>query len=192
MTIRLLAISGSLRRDSYNTRLLRIAERHAPAGVEVEFVDLREIPMYDQDVERDHGFPVPVDDLKRRIEGADGLLVATPEYNHSIPGVLKNALDWASRPYGRSSFLGKPVGMLGAGGGSGTRNAQRHLREVLTAIGADVLDAPEVLVAGAWNAFDGDELADETMTQRIVDLVSAVAAAAGERGATDDATDDAA
>jgi chromate reductase len=138
--MRVLGISGSLRRDSHNTELLRAAATLLPSGVEFELYEgLRDIPPYDED--EDNSQVQPVLDLKERIAAADAVLFATPEYNHSIPGHLKNALDWVSRPLADTPLKGKPVAVIGASTGMfGAVWAQAELRKVLGAIGARVLD----------------------------------------------------
>lgn len=147
--MRVLGITGSLRRDSYNRALLREAAERLPAGAElVEFDRLGEIPPYDGDIEA-AGTPQPVAALRRAMREADAVLVATPEYNHSIPGVLKNALDWASRPAGQSALTGKPAAVIGASTGMfGAVWAQAETRKVLGALGGRVVEA-ELPVAGA-------------------------------------------
>lgn len=138
--MRVLGISGSLRRDSYNRALLREAAERLPAGAElVEFEQLREIPPYDADLEAE-ATPAAVAELRRAMREADAVLVATPEYNHSIPGVLKNALDWASRPAGQSALTGKPAAVIGASTGMfGAVWAQAETRKVLGALGGRVV-----------------------------------------------------
>jgi chromate reductase len=154
--VSVLGIAGSLRAGSYNRALLRAAQELAPAGVEVTEFDLRPIPLYDGDLEAE-GDPEPVCALKDAISAADALLVVTPEYNHSIPGVLKNAIDWASRPALGSPLAGKPVAIAGASTGlSGTRRAQEHLRQALAFPQARVLDEPRLLVPEAFFKFDED------------------------------------
>jgi chromate reductase len=139
--MKVLGISGSLRRDSYNHALLREAAERLPAGAElVEFERLREIPPYDSDLEEAET-PEPVAALRQAMREADALLVATPEYNHSIPGVLKNALDWASRPAGQSALTGKPAAVVGASTGMfGAVWAQAETRKVLGALGGRVVE----------------------------------------------------
>jgi chromate reductase len=159
--MRVLGISGSLRADSYNTQLLRAAEELLPDGVELELYDrLRELPPYDQDVQ-DDGVPEPVQDLRERIAAADALLVATPEYNGSIPGVLKNAIDWASRPFPENSLRNKPVAVIGASTGAfGAVWAQAELRKVLGLTGARVVEG-DLALGHAPEHFDSDgRLAD--------------------------------
>jgi chromate reductase len=138
--MKVLGISGSLRRDSHNTELLRAAATLLPSGVEFEIYDgLREIPPYDED--EDKSGVAAVLDLKQQIAAADAVLFATPEYNHSIPGQLKNAMDWVSRPLADTPLKGKPVAVIGASTGMfGAVWAQAELRKVLGAIGAKVID----------------------------------------------------
>ncbi|MEA2390291.1 MAG: hypothetical protein QOK31_400 [Solirubrobacteraceae bacterium] len=139
--MRVLGISGSLRRDSHNTELLRAAATLLPSGVEFELYEgLRNIPPYDEDAHKAEE-PAPVTHLKERIAAADAVLFATPEYNHSIPGQLKNAMDWVSRPLADTPLKGKPVAVIGASTGMfGAVWAQAELRKVLSAIGAQVID----------------------------------------------------
>ncbi len=138
--MRVLGISGSLRRDSHNTELLRAAASLLPSGVEfVLYARLKEIPAYDQDDEHDP--PAAVVDLREQIAAADAVLFATPEYNRSIPGGLKNALDWVSRPHATNTLRNKPVAVIGASTGMfGAVWAQAELRKVLATIGARVID----------------------------------------------------
>jgi chromate reductase len=147
--MRVLGITGSLRRDSLNHALLREAAERLPAGAElVEFDRLGEIPPYDADVEAE-GTPEPVEALRQAMRDADAVLIATPEYNHSIPGVLKNALDWASRPAGQSALSGKPAAVIGASTGMfGAVWAQAETRKVLGALGGRVVEG-ELPVARA-------------------------------------------
>jgi len=177
--MRLLAISGSLRADSYNTRLLRIAAEEAPVGIEIELWDgLASIPPYDADLDTDLA-PQPVRELRDAIASADGLIFATPEYNSSIPGVLKNAIDWASRPRATTSLVGKPAAVMGATTGHfGAVWAQAELRKVLGATGARVVE-DEISLALADDAFDDQgQLRDERILDSIRDLLNAVAAEA--------------
>lgn len=180
MTI--LAISGSLRHDSYNTRLLRAAAELAPAGVDVELYPperLAAVPPYDWDVE-DAGTPTAVIGLKRAIADADAVLVATPEYNSSVPGHLKNALDWVSRPISESPLRSKPTMVVGASTSAyGAIWAQAELRKVLGILGGRVVDA-EVAVAHAHERFDDsgrlvDDDTREQLAQALADLIEATA-----------------
>ncbi|MEZ5100202.1 MAG: NADPH-dependent FMN reductase [Thermoleophilia bacterium] len=174
-TVRICGIAGSLRRASYNRGLLRAAVELAPAaGAVVEAFDLRPIPFYDADVEAE-GDPEPVAALKRAILEADALLIATPENNYGIPGVLKNALDWASRAPERA-LHGKPVALLGATpGGFGTTRAQSHVRQVLANPGSLVLPKPELMVSQAQAKFDADgDLTDEATREQVGALLVAL------------------
>jgi chromate reductase len=169
--VRLLAISGSLRQGSHNTRLLRVAARLFPECVEVELFDgLKAVPPYDADDDRDP-VPEPARLLRRAIADADAVLIATPEYNSSLPGQLKNALDWASRPFPDNVLRNKPVAVIGA---------QAEARKVLAASGARVIDA-ELPVAGAEAAFEGDRLADEELHRRLGEIVERLIGAAEAR-----------
>jgi chromate reductase len=154
--MRILAIPGSVRRGSHNARLLRHAAERAPVGVEVKiWADLKSIPPYDQDEDIEPA-PAPVAALRRAIAQADALLFATPEYNSSVPGVLKNAVDWASRPRATTPLQNKPTAVIGATTGRfGAVWAQAELRKVLGSAGARVLDL-ELPVALADDAFDAD------------------------------------
>ena len=165
--IRVLAISGSLRAGSFNTALLRAAQELAPEGLEIAILDLNDIPLYNADVEA-AGDPPQVALLKAAIRSADGLLIATPEYDHGPSGVLKNAIDWASRDRGHWSLTGKPTTMIGAGGFSGTARAQQQLETVLTETGALVMVKPGVLVPLASEKFDRDGLLVDQQTRAVL------------------------
>jgi chromate reductase, NAD(P)H dehydrogenase (quinone) len=177
--MRVLGISGSLRRDSHNGALLRAAAERLPAGAELEVYDgLAKIPPYDEDIEV-QGVPASVHELREAILNADAVLIATPEYNHSIPGQLKNALDWASRPAGQSALNGKPSAVIGASTGMfGAVWAQAELRKVLGAMGGRVLEA-ELPVARAQDLRHGDKLElgpepAEQLEEILAELVAAV------------------
>lgn len=170
-----LGIAGSLRRDSYNRSLLDHAAECAPEGVGFDVYDgLGVMPYFNEDLERDD-LPPAVLDLRDRIEAADALLVVTPEYNSAMPGVLKNALDWASRPPGESALAGKPAAVMGASPGRfGAVRAQKAARMVLTAIGADVLDM-ELPVARVADIFSENRtVIDAEVATRIAELVGAL------------------
>lgn len=179
--MRILAISGSLRRGSHNTALLRAAADLLPPGVELVIHDgLRDIPPYDDDV-RERGRPAPVQRLWTEVEDADAVLVATPEYNHSIPGQLKNALDWLSRPLAESPLRNKPAAVVGASTGMfGAVWAQAEARKVLGAIGARVLDL-ELPVPTAHERFEDGRLTDAEIEKALADVVEQLARAARER-----------
>lgn len=169
-----LGVSGSLRKGSYNTALLRAASELLPRGMTLELFDLSSIPLYNDDV-RALGFPKPVQEFRDRIAAADALLVATPEYNFSIPGVLKNAIDWASRPPD-PPLDGKPVAIMGASTGNfGTVRAQMHLRQVCVFCNMFPVNKPEVLVMRAREKFDASgRLIDETARGFVRDLLTAL------------------
>jgi len=175
-SITVLGIAGSLRRASYNRGLIRAAIDAAPSGVTVLAYDLADIPMFNSDVEAE-GDPPPVAGFKRAIQSADSLLIATPEYNHCVPGVLKNAIDWASRPARQSVLTGKPVAIMGASSGRGaTARAQAHLRDGLAYTNGLVLPLPEVLVGLAGERFDeAGNLTDEVTRQEVRDLLVSLA-----------------
>jgi len=172
-----LGICGSLRKGSYNGMLLREAQRLAPPDTSIEIADLSEIPLYNGDVEA-QGLPSAVRALRVRVRAADALLFATPEYNYSIPGVLKNAIDWVSRPVdGELPFDGKPVALMGAGARLGTARAQYHLRQVCVYTNMLPVNKPEVMVANAWEQFDKDGgLRDEKTRQLVTQLLASLAA----------------
>ena len=173
-----LAISGSLRRGSFNTALLRAAKEEAPADVSIEIYDYSDIPLYNGDVEA-AGFPAAAQRLKDRVLKADAIIFAVPEYNYSFPGVLKNAIDWASRPYGKSAWMGKATSLVSTGGGLGASRAQYQLRQVLMSQGMFVVGAPEVFVANAGTKFDADgRLTDDVARGLIKQQVVALAALA--------------
>jgi chromate reductase, NAD(P)H dehydrogenase (quinone) len=175
--MRILAIPGSVRRDSHNARLLRHAAERVPAGVEMEVWDgLKSIPPYDEDDDTDFP-PPPVAHLRQAIADADGLLIATPEYNSSIPGVLKNAIDWASRPRASTPLQGKPAAVIGATTGSfGAVWAQAELRKVLASTGARVVDL-ELPLGKAHEAFDEDgSLISSDHDDRMLEILGALAA----------------
>ncbi len=157
-----LAFAGSLRRDSYNRALLRAAQEVAPAGMAISIFEIDEVPLYNADVEA-QGDPEPVARFKQAIREADGLLIATPEYNHGVPGVTKNAVDWASRPPRQAALDGKPVAILGASPGmTGTARGQSQLRQAFEFTNSYCMPQPEILVYRAHEKFDAEgRLTDE-------------------------------
>ena len=173
-TLTILGIAGSLRKDSYNRAALRAAQKLAPADMRIETFDLRGIPIYDQDQES----PAPerVAQFKSAIRAADAILIVTPEYNYSVPGVLKNAIDWASRPYGDSAWDGKPVAIMGASPGTlGTARAQYHLRQIFVFLNMCPLNRPEVMISSADERFDEQgNLTDQGTRERIEKLLVAL------------------
>jgi chromate reductase, NAD(P)H dehydrogenase (quinone) len=163
-----LGIAGSLRKASYNRALLRAAQELAPEGVRIEIFDeLDQIPLFNQDEEQN---PAPkVTELKQRIRNADAILIVTPEYNYSVPGVLKNTIDAASRPYGDSAWTGKPVAIMGASIGTlGTARAQYHLRQMFVFLNMYPVNQPEVMVANAMNSFDQNGNLTNEATKQLV------------------------
>jgi len=163
----ILGIAGSLRRQSYNRAALREAGQLLPDGVRLDVFDLEGIPPYSQDQEASP--PPIVADFKKRILAADAVLFVTPEYNYSVPGVLKNAIDWASRPYGQSAWNGKPAAIMGASIGMiGTARAQYHLRQMMVFLNMFPINQPEVMIGDAARRFDeSGNLTDETSRKLI-------------------------
>jgi chromate reductase, NAD(P)H dehydrogenase (quinone) len=161
-TIHVLGIAGSLRQGSHNRAVLRAAQELAPEGMHIDSFDIAPIPLYNEDV-RQQGFPPAVEDLRARIKAADGLLLVSPEYNYSIPGVLKNAIDWASRPP-EQPFDGKPIGLMGASMGvMGAGRAQYHLRQCFVFLNGLVMNRPEVAIPAVHGKFDeAGKLVDQT------------------------------
>lgn len=160
-SIRILGIAGSLRRDSYNKAALRAATQLVPEGSEIDIFEIDGIPGFNQDDEQDP--PEKVVEFKKRIREADAILFVTPEYNYSVPGVLKNAIDWASRPYGDNAWSGKPAAIMGASiGAVATARAQYHLRQMFVFLNVYAVNQPEVMIGNAHEKFDAEgNLADE-------------------------------
>ncbi|MFN7927947.1 MAG: NAD(P)H-dependent oxidoreductase [Blastocatellia bacterium] len=187
-TIRILGIAGSLRQQSYNRAALRAAGQLLPAGATLELFELDGIPLFNQDEEQHP--PAKVTELKQRIQAADAILIVTPEYNYSIPGVLKNAIDWASRPYGESAWNGKPAAIMGASIGTiGTARAQYHLRQMFVFLNMFPLNQPEVMIGNAAERFDeAGNLTDEKtkeligqLLQKLVEWTRRLAVQAGSK-----------
>lgn len=172
--LRVLGISGSLRKGSFNTALLRAAIALAPQSMQFETADIGAIPLYNEDV-RAQGLPEPVVKLREQIARADALLLVSPEYNYSISGVLKNAIDWASRPPSQP-FAGKPLAIMGASGSvGGTMRAQYHLRQIAVYLDMHPINKPEIFVRNAQSAFDAEgNLTDETTKKLIGQLLDAI------------------
>jgi chromate reductase len=175
--VHVLGFAGSLRHGSFNRAALRAAGEVLPDSVTLEVFDLGGIPLYNADVEA-QGYPPAVEEFKSRIAAADALLIATPEYNYSVPGVLKNAIDWASRPPDKTPLTNKPVAVLGASPGMmGTGRAQYHLRQMCVFLNLFPLNRPEVFIAHAHQKFDATgKLTDEPTRQVIRKLMEALAA----------------
>jgi chromate reductase len=165
--LKILGIPGSLRQNSYNRGLLRAAQQLVPADAEIEIFELAGIPPFSEDDEKNP--PQRVVEFKKKIREADAILFATPEYNYSIPGVLKNAIDWASRPYGDSAWLGKPVAVMGASVGAiGTARAQYHLRQVFVFLNVHEMKQPEMMIGSAGQKFDASgNLTDQSTKEHL-------------------------
>jgi len=171
----ILGIAGSIREGSYNRAALRAAQALAPEGVTRETFDIKGLPGFSKDDETNP--PALVIELKQRIREADAILFVTPEYNYSVPGVLKNAIDWASRPYGDSAWTKKPVAVMGASVGTlGTARAQYHLRQMFVFLNMYAVNQPEVMISQAHKHFDAegnltDEVAKKLIRQLLEELV---------------------
>ncbi len=172
----LLGISGSLRKNSLNTAALHACQDLLPAGVTLSLFDIAAIPLYNEDV-REQGFPPAVQQLREQIAAADALIFATPEYNYSIPGVLKNAIDWASRPP-EQPFENKPIALIGATpGGFGTSRSQYHLRQVFIYLNGLLLNRPEVMISSAPSKFDAQgQLIDPATAEQLRKMLLALVA----------------
>ena len=170
--LKILGLAGSLRKASFNRMALNAAQGLVPTGASLEAMDLPDLPGFNQDHEKTP--PAAVTDMKARIRAADAILLVTPEYNYSVPGVLKNAIDWCARPYGDSAWKGKPVAIMGASPGLlGTARAQYHLRQCLVFLDMPAVNQPEVMIAGAAGKFDpAGSLTDETAKKLIGQLLT--------------------
>ena len=187
--VRILALAGSFRSGSFNQALIRAARELAPEHVRIDDFDLRTVPFYDGDLEA-AGEPEEVAALKGVINGADALLLATPEYNGSVPAVLKNALDWASRRRPDSPLRGKPAAVMGASPSpGGTRRAQAHLREVLERVGVGVVDEPSLHLARAFEHVSDGRLVSEEAREAVREIVAGLvdAVVLGTAGSAGDA-----
>jgi len=175
--LRVLAFAGSLRKDSYNRALLRAAQELAPEDMRIDIFDLIDVPLYNGDVEAE-GDPEGVARLKQAIRAADGVLMATPEYNHGVPGVMKNAVDWASRPPRGAPLGGKPVAILGASPGmTGSARGQSQLRQAFEFTNSYAMPQPEILIFRAHEKFDAvGRLIDESTRRHLATFLLAFAA----------------
>ncbi|HZD59559.1 MAG TPA: NAD(P)H-dependent oxidoreductase [Anaerolineae bacterium] len=173
--VNVLGFAGSLRKGSYNRAALRAAKQLAPETMRLDIFELNDIPLYNGDVEA-QGFPLPVQEFKAKIEASDALLIVTPEYNYSIPGVLKNAIDWASRPPTETPLDRKPTAIMGASTSRfGTVRSQLHLRQVCFGLNMPVLPQPEVYILRARDKFDAaGNLTDERSASQIKKLLQAL------------------
>lgn len=176
-TLSVLGLCGSLRRDSINRAVLRTAQALAPdAGMQIEAADIADVPLYNEDVYA-QGFPAPVGRLREQIRAADALLFVTPEYNYSVPGVLKNAIDWVSRPP-EQPFAGKPAAIMGASPSSlGTARAQYHLRQTLVFLDVHPLNKPEVMIGSAHERFGAQGELNHAPTREVIGKLLAALAA---------------
>lgn len=174
-TLHILTLVGSLRRGSFNRLLFQTAVSLAPSGMTFTEADLRSLPLYDDDVRLEQDYPEPARALRAAIAAADGLLFVSPEYNHAVPGVVQNAIDWASRPPDQP-FRGKPAAVMGASTGRmGTVRMQHGLRTTLDSLEAHTLRKPEVMIGNAREAFDGTGLVDEKAREVVAELMAAFA-----------------
>lgn len=185
-TVNILGIAGSLRQGSYNKAALRAAKMLSPAGVEIDIFELDDIPPFNQD--RELAPPARAAELKAKVKSADAVLFVTPEYNYSVPGVLKNAIDWGARPYGDNSWVRKPAAIMGASTGRlGTARAQYHLRQILQGVNMYVLSRPEVMIADAATKFDPEgNLKDNKTNELVAKLVGSLAQWARRLGKDDE------
>ena len=174
--IKILGIAGSLRQASYNRAALRAAQRLVPDDATIDILDLDGIPGFNQDLENQP--PAKVVELKARVRAADAILFVTPEYNYSVPGVLKNAIDWVSRPFGDNAWDGKPVAVMGASiGAQGTARAQYHLRQTFVFLNMYPVNRPEVMISNAAQRFDqSGELIDQKSREKISELLQTLVA----------------
>lgn len=167
MTVKILGIAGSVRKASFNRSALKAAQGLVPAGASLETFDIDGLPGFNQDDEKTP--PAKVVELKAKIRAADAILLVTPEYNYSFPGVLKNAIDWASRPYGDSAWKGKPVAVMGASAGVlGTARAQYHLRQCFVFLDMPAVNQPEVMIGQASEKFDSDGNLKDEMSKKLI------------------------
>ena len=173
-TVRILGILGSLRADSFNRKLLKEAQSLAPAGTTFEVAEIGDLPLFNQDIELDP--PESVKRFKAAVAAADAVLFVSPEYNYSIPGVLKNAIDWGTRPPAKHVWRGKTAAVMGASPGMlGTARMQYHLRQVMINLGMQAVIQPEVMIAQAAQKFADGRLTDEKSREMIGKLLAALA-----------------
>lgn len=173
-TINILGIAGSIRKNSFNKATLRAAQALMPEGAELRTIEIDTLPLFNEDIEKNP--PQAVTDLKRSIKEANGILLVTPEYNYSVSGVLKNAIDWASRPYGDSAWVAKPALIMGASVGLfGSARAQYHLRQICVSLNMHVLNQPEIMIAKAAEKFDREgNLIDDSTKEHIQKAMKAL------------------
>jgi chromate reductase len=175
-TKKIAVLVGSLRKDSFTRKVAKTLMELAPPTLQMEFVELRDLPMYNQDDDTDNP-PPAFTEFRTRIRSADGVLFCTPEYNRSIPGVLKNAIDVGSRPYGQAAWSGKPCGIVSVSPGAiGGFGANHHLRQCLVFLGMPCLQQPEAYVGGISNKVDGEHVTDESTRKFLQSYIDAFAA----------------
>jgi chromate reductase len=176
MSKHIVALSGSLREKSYNTSLLKAVASMAPDSVTIELLDIHEFPLFNEDLEKT--FPEAVQKVKEKIAHADGIIISTPEYNRSISGVLKNAIDWISRPEGNNTFAGKPTIVMGASNGlNGTAIAQQDLKKIMLYLGTKLIPHPEFYMREAQHKFNEEgELTDEATKTYVMKSLQALIA----------------
>jgi chromate reductase len=174
MPFAIAALCGSLRKDSFNRKLLDAAVALCPSGAVIDVIDFADVPMFNQDLET--ALPAAVAALKAKIKAADGILIVTPEYNYGVPGPLKNLIDWVSRPYGDDSWDGKTVAIMGASPGMlGTARCQWQLRQIMHGAGATCVQWPEIYVSGADKKFDAHgTFTDEKGKEVVKELLQAL------------------
>lgn len=166
--MRVLAFCGSLRQGSFNRKLLHAAQQQAPAGMQIDIADISDVPLYNGDIQESAGFPAVVTDLGSRVAAADAIIFATPEYNYSVPGVLKNTIDWLSR-LPDLPFSDKPCAIMGASMGQfGTAHSQHHLRQILVFLDVHPLNKPGVMVGRAHEKFDETGELTDSFTQSLL------------------------
>jgi chromate reductase len=172
----IVGISGSLRKESYNTGLLKAAQEFAPKDVTIEILEIGNLPLFNQELEKN--LPAEVQALKAKVEAADAVLFAVPEYNYSMTGVLKNAIDWLSRPYGKNSLDGKPAAIMSASVGNGAgAKAQYHLRQSFVFLNVHAVNRPEVMVPIAQDKFDAEgKIKDDHTREKVKELLAALIA----------------
>jgi chromate reductase len=165
--VKILGLSGSLRKGSFSTLLLNASVKLAPEGVQFDVADISQIPMFNQDDEAN--LPAAVAEFKAKIEAADALVIVTPEYNYSFPGVLKNTIDWATRPYGKNSFTGKPTVIMSQSPGPfGGIRAWYHLQQVAIGMGVVMQNTPQIIVTAVHEKFDAQGILTDEATQKYV------------------------
>jgi chromate reductase len=174
--IKIIGIAGSLRKDSFNMALLKAAKELETLEMDIEIFSIDNIPLYNEDLEKE-GIPEIVKKFKNKIKQADAVLIASPEYNYSVSGVLKNAIDWASRPYNDNSFDNKPIAIMNASGGAfGAVRANFHLRQIIVALNMHPLNKPEVLVTYAGDKISNGKVHDQKTREKIQEVLVALEA----------------